>query len=149
LSIRRRYGIYAVALAVWITGVGWLVFHYFLKQVDEFGFDAAHPAEKWWLIGHAVVAFYALWWFGLLWTSHVLNAWKARVRRGSGGALFACTAWLALTGCALYYIGSELWRACVSILHWAVGIAAVAAFIYHLQARTARAGRPGADRVPG
>lgn len=139
MTRRRRLAVYGVSLAVWATGALWLLFHYFLKTTDEFGFESPHPGEKWSLIAHAALSFYGLWWFGLLWSNHIKKSWKTHVRRGTGGLLFGCTAWLALTGCALYYIGSELWRSWVSILHWAVGLAALAAFILHLLTRTPRA----------
>ena len=45
--------------------------------------------------------------------------------------LFGVLAWLGLTGCALYYIGSDAWRSWVSILHWAVGLGALVVFLLH------------------
>lgn len=77
-------------------------------------------------------------WFGLLWSNHVTKSWKAHIRRATGGLLFGCTAWLALTGCALYYIGSQTWRSWISILHWSIGLGALAAFLLHLWTRTPR-----------
>ena len=50
--------------------------------------------------------------------------------------MFGVTAWLALTGVALYYIGSDAWRDWVSILHWAVGLAALVAFLLHRRRAT-------------
>lgn len=139
MSQRRRMRLYAVSMATWCTGVVWLVLHYFIKSVDRFGFDAPHPAEKWFLIGHAAVSFYAIWWFGLLWPNHIKTSWKLHIRRWTGGVLFGCTALLIGTGCALYYIGSDRLRSWTAVLHWGVGLAALAAFIAHLLTRTARA----------
>jgi hypothetical protein len=134
----RRLTVYAVSIGVWVTGAIWLLFHYFVKQVDKFGFENAHPAEKWWLIGHAAFAFMSIWLFGVLWPAHVKKSWTAHIRRGSGGTLFGITTWLALTGLALYYIGSDTWRSWTSILHWAPGLGAVAIFAWHLLTRTPR-----------
>lgn len=139
MSRLRRFTLYGVNLAAWGTGVLWLLFHYFLKTTDSFGFENSNPAEKWWLIVHALFSFYALWWFGLLWPNHIKKSWKAHIRRGTGGTLFGCAAWLSLTGYALYYVGSLAWRSWVSILHWTVGLAALVAFIVHLRTRTPRA----------
>src|SRR5690348_8922556 len=107
MSRGRRFRLYAVSIGTWCTGIAWLLFHYFVKTVDSFGFEAPHPAEKWSLITHALVSFYALWWFGLLWPNHIKSSWKLHIRRGTGGLLFGCVAWLTVTGCALYYIGSD------------------------------------------
>jgi len=130
MSRARRFKTVRREPRVWCTGVVWLLFHYFVKTVDRFGFEAPHPAEKWSLISHAFVSFYALWWFGLLWPNHVKSSWKLHIRRGTGGVLFGCTAWLTVTGCALYYIGSDFWRFWTSILHWTIGLAALAHSCY-------------------
>jgi len=139
ISRRRRVRLYVVSLATWSTGVVWLLFHYFVKTVDRFGFETPHPAEKWCLIGHATVSFYAIWWFGLLWPNHIKSSWKLHIRRGTGGVLFGCTALLIATGCALYYIGNDRVRSWTSVLHWGVGFAGAVAFIIHLLTRTSRA----------
>ena len=138
LSRLRRYSLYFASAGICATGVVWLYAHYFLESVDSFGFAGPHPAEKWSLIAHAGVAFYGIWWFGLLWPNHIYKSWKARIRRATGGVLFGCVAWLTLTGYALYYIGSERWRSWFSILHWVVGLAAAAAFAVHLRTRSPR-----------
>ncbi|NBR18198.1 MAG: hypothetical protein EBT81_10105, partial [Gammaproteobacteria bacterium] len=57
----RRRLLHGVALGTWSTGAVWLVFHYFVRVVDEFGFDNPHPQQRWWLIGHAVFSFAAVW----------------------------------------------------------------------------------------
>jgi hypothetical protein len=127
----RRLTLYATSLAVWATGSVWLVFHYFVHSVDALGFETPHPAEKWSLIVHAFASFYAMWWFGVLWTGHIKRGWKARMQRGTGGTLFAFWTWLAVTGYALYYVVSDTWRSRISVLHWAVGLAALGAFLLH------------------
>jgi hypothetical protein len=139
MSRTRRLRLYAVSLACWCTGVAWLPVHYFVRTVDRFGFEAPHPAEHWFLVAHAMSSFYVIWWFGLLWPNHIKGSWRLHIRRGTGGVLFGCTAWLILTGCALYYLGSDVLRSWTSVLHWAVGLAALVAFVVHLLTRTPRA----------
>lgn len=139
MSHTRRVRLYVVSLACWCSGLAWLLFHYFMSSVDRFGFQAPHPGEKWSLIAHAIVSFYAIWWFGLLWPNHIKASWRLHIRRITGGVLFGCVAWLIATGCALYYIGSDRLRSWTSVLHWAVGLAALAAFLVHLMTRTSRA----------
>jgi hypothetical protein len=141
LPKRRRWTVYITSVGVWLTGAVWLIFHYFIKKVDQFGFENVHPAEKWWLIAHASFAFAAMWLFGVLWPGHVKKSWNAHIRRWSGGTLFGVTLWLSLTGFALYYIGSDAWRSWTSLSHWIAGLAALAAFLWHLITRTPRGGR--------
>ncbi len=140
MSRGRRHSLYWASFGVLASGLVWLYVHYFMQEVDSFGFEGPHPAEKWALIAHAVCSFYGLWWFGLLWPGHIYKSWRARIRRWSGGILFACLAWLTATGCALYYIGSETVRSWTSLLHWVAGIICALAFAVHLKTRSPRSG---------
>lgn len=127
----RRYGLYCVSLAVWATGSGWLLVHYLATSTDRFGFEKSSPAEHWLLILHAGFSFYALWWFGLLWSSHVTRGWRAHLLRGTGSLIFGCTSLLSVSGCSLYYVVSDNSRSVIAILHWSVGLGALIAFIVH------------------
>jgi hypothetical protein len=138
LQRRRRLTVYVTSIGVWLTGAVWLLFHYFIKQVDQFGFANAHPGEKWTLMAHAAFAFFAMWLFGVLWPAHVKKSWNAKIRRWSGGTLFGVTAWLSISGLALYYIGSDFWRTWTSLGHWIIGLAGAIAFAVHLLTRTPR-----------
>ena len=109
----------------------WLWFKYFVTVTDQFGFEGPHPQQRYWLIAHAAVSFACLWMYGVLWTGHVLRCWRARQRRWSGGSLFGIVLWLILSGCALYYIGSDALRGWTSILHWGVGLAAMILWLVH------------------
>ncbi len=131
LPAPRRRAVIVVSGVVWATGVVWLVFKYFVRVTDQFGFDSPHPMMRSWLIAHALASFVAIWLFGVLWRGHVVRGWNLRVRRGSGGTMFGLTAWLALSGCALYYIGSDALRSWTSLAHWVPGIGALAAFLIH------------------
>ena len=138
----RRLTLYAVSLSVWGSGCVWLLLHYFVHSVDRLGFETPHPAEQWCLVAHAFASFYAMWWFGVLWTGHIKRGWKARIRRGTGGTLFGVWLWLAMTGYALYYVVNDAWRARTSILHWTVGLAALGAFLFHLYVNRSRPAKP-------
>jgi hypothetical protein len=127
----QRRSVYIVSAAVWITGAVWLVFRYFVRVTDEFGFDNPHPQQRWWIIAHAAASLAGLWLFGLLWHHHIARGWRAGLRRGTGGTLFGLVAWLALTGCALYYIGTDSARSWTSLAHWIVGLGALGAFLLH------------------
>lgn len=127
----RRRAVHVVGALVWLTGAIWLVFKYFVRVPDEFGFDNPHPWMGSWMIAHAFASLGAVWLFGVLWRGHVVRGWTLHERRRSGGTLFGFVAWLALSGCALYYIGADVLRDWVSLAHWVPGIIALGAFFVH------------------
>ena len=137
LPRRRRWAVYVLSIAIWLTGAAWLCFKYFVRVTDEFGFDNEHPQQAWWMIAHGFVSLGTLWIFGVLWSVHVKGGWKKKLRRPSGGTLWGITVWLALSGCALYYIGNEAVRSWMSILHWTIGLAALIVFLVHFRTRAA------------
>jgi hypothetical protein len=138
LPTRRRLNIYGIAIGVWVTGAVWLVYHYFVRTIDNFGFENVHPHQQWWLIAHAVFSFAAVWMFGVLWPNHIKKGWKLNTQRLTGGSLFGVITWLTLTGLALYYIGDDALRSWTSILHWGVGLAGLAVFLIHLRTGPSR-----------
>ena len=138
LSFRRKWCIYLASAGVWLTGIVWLLYHYFFRTTDSYGFARALPGEHYALVAHAAFGFAAIWFFGVLWPVHVKGSWRVRIRRGTGGTLFAFTLWLTLTGFLLYYLGSDFWRHADSLAHWIVGIAGVAPFAVHLLTRAPR-----------
>jgi hypothetical protein len=131
LPPRRRRLVKWLAIGTWLTGAVWVYFKYFVTVTDSFGFEGPHPAQRWVLIAHAGVSFGALWMYGVLWPGHVVRGWKSHVRRWSGGTLWGVTLWLVLTGFLLYYLGSDSLRSWTSLLHWTVGLAALAAYLVH------------------
>lgn len=137
----RKNAIYAISSGVWCTGGLWLIYHYFVRQTDGFGFEGPHPLEKWWLIAHAAFGVWAVWMFGLLWPNHIKLGWTTRTRWISGGTLFLAVAWLTLSGFLLYYLGSDRWRSWTSLGHWILGLAGPVAFFLHLPFRGLRRGK--------
>jgi hypothetical protein len=136
----RRWTVYGIAFATWITGVLWLIYHYFMTTEGRFG-PQTHPLEPWWKTIHAGVSFFAIGILGLLWGVHILRGWNAKWRRWSGGTLAAFFFILTATGFALYYIYmiDEAWRAWTSIIHWVLGLASIVAFFVHWLSKS----RPG------
>lgn len=127
----QRRAVYSVGAAVWLTGAVWLIFKYFVTVTDEFGFDNPHPQQPLWMIAHAAVSLSGLWLFGLLWHHHIARGWENRLRRATGGTLFGLIAWLAVTGCALYYIGNDTLRSWTSLAHWTIGLGTLAVLLLH------------------
>ncbi|HEY6644647.1 hypothetical protein [Povalibacter sp.] len=136
LPRRRRLTVYALSTAVWLTGAVWLYFKYFVRVVDDFGFENQHPQQGWWMIAHAMASVGLVWSFGVLWLGHVKPGWKKKLRRLTGGTLWGFIVWFALSGCALYYIGSEAARSWVSFLHWIPGLILLIVFLVHIRNRS-------------
>jgi hypothetical protein len=130
LTTPRRLGLYGVGAVSWTTGALWLVFHYFMVRKTDFG-PSPHPFEHWWLSLHGLAAFAALWMFGLMWGAHIAGGWKTGRRRITGSLLLLVLAELIGTGYLLYYPPGEGWVPTLSVLHWAVGLAAPLPFVVH------------------
>jgi hypothetical protein len=150
LSPGRRLLIHATGLLLWGSGLGWLLFHYFVRVSGEFG-PTQSPYEPWWLKLHGAAAFVTLFVLGLLWGVHVLKGWASEQRRASGAGLLALLGALSVTGYLLYYAGDDQLRAAISLAHWIPGLALPAVYLIHrhraAKARRARhrpAHRPGA-----
>ena len=67
MKIARPYriGLYVTGWGVWLTGVLWVLYHYFMRVKGPFGFKT-NPLEEWWLISHGAFAVLATWLFGTL-----------------------------------------------------------------------------------
>lgn len=138
----QKWAVYSLSVGLLLSGIVWLYFFYFVRVVDQFGFENPHPAQRYFLIGHAVVALPAVWLFGILWNLHVKPGWKARTRRWSGGTSWTLVLWMILTGYSLYYIGSEAVRDWIGVSHWVAGLAGTAFIVVHIRrAATGNNGR--------
>lgn len=133
-SVRLTCGrvrlIYGIGFGLWVTGVCWLVFHYFLQIRTTFE-TSENPLAHWWLVAHAFFGFAAVWLFGLLWGQHIVSAWKAGRHRVSGGLLFALLVLLIASGYLLYYIGGDEARMVISQAHWITGLILPLPFLLH------------------
>lgn len=130
LSRARKGTVYAVGLGLWLSGVLWLVYHYFKQQKTDFG-PAPHPLEHWWLALHGLFAFASLWVLGMLWSAHIVGAWRTKRHRVSGGVVFGVLLTLITSGYLLYYLGSDEALSTVALVHWAIGVALPAPFLWH------------------
>ena len=131
LSSVHRAWLFGALATAFISGTAWWVLHHWFQIDAEFGL-APHPAEHWLIRLHGAAAMLTLVLLGSLFTLHVKRAWLAGRNRRSGGLLFALHAFLALTGYALYYAGSEALRAFASNSHLALGLALPVLLILHL-----------------
>ncbi|MBI1365804.1 MAG: hypothetical protein GC153_07565 [Alphaproteobacteria bacterium] len=135
-------GLVTLTLAgLWTTGAVWLVLRNFLESSGEFG-RAPHPLEHPMLAAHGLFAFAALFLLGVVWTRHIAFAWRKGMRRPSGVLLVALTIVLIASGYLLYYAGDDGVRAKTSLIHEAVGLAALLPFLVHrFKKRAQRADR--------
>ena len=122
LSRRIRLLISVVGIGLWATGGLWLIFHYFMRPVGEFG-PEPHILEPWWLGLHGLFAFLSLTVFGLLCGLHVGKAWASQRRRWSGSILLGVLVLLSVTGCMLLYVGDDGAWGLTTPIHWMVGLA--------------------------
>lgn len=126
---RLRQALYVATLLVLLSGLGWLVAHYWLPLPE---FAARHPLETWSLRLHGAAAMFALMVFGAVWQQHLGYALRQRRYLPSGSALLG--AWLGLigSGYGLYYLTDEALRASLSLGHWLLGLALPIALFGHI-----------------
>jgi hypothetical protein len=110
-----------------VSGGAWLLCHFFLRLPGP----APHPLEVWWLRLHgaALLAFLTV--VGTLLPAHVVYGWRHRMNLGTGIPLLSVVAVLTLTGYGLYYLVDDDLRSWTSLVHWVVGLLAVALLALH------------------
>lgn len=131
LSRAHQLWIYLISLLLVVSGLGWLIAHYFLATAGEFG-EAHHFSEPWWLKLHGGAAMIFLIVFGALLPAHAVRAWRVNKNRNSGAAMLAIVAILVVTAYGLYYAGGDVLRDWLGVIHWITGLLAVAGLILHI-----------------
>ena len=115
---------------LWLSGVAWLLLHYFGQRQGAFG-PEAHPAEPWMMKAHGLFLIPALLGIGGMFVAHIPKGWSHNHQRVAGIALGAVLLVLVGSGYLLYYVGDETARAWTSIAHWCVGLGLPAVFLWH------------------
>ncbi len=123
--------VYTVTAALVVSGLAWIVLHYFFAQPGEYG-PTIHPAEPWMLKLHGAAAMAGLIIYGSLLPVHIRRAWAIRrnIVLGIGLVLFMLA--LTVTGYLLYYAGDEETRPVISVVHWVVGLVVPAVLVWHV-----------------
>jgi magnesium-transporting ATPase (P-type) len=130
LSRGHKFMIYAVSLALFLSGVFWA----WIQHLDEAGKagEGLRQAKTWLIEIHGFSAMVFVLLFGTLLASHVRRAWHARKNRNNGVFFLTSVGLLTLSGYALYYVGNENWRNTVSDFHLWLGIAAPTFLFWHI-----------------
>lgn len=132
-----RWQIWLLTLSgtiLWLSGAGWLLLHYYGQVQGEFGVET-NPLEPWFLRLHGLVLIPALMGFGGLMVVHIPKGWKDKSQRIAGVALTAVMGLLIASGYLLYYLGIEWMRDWTSLIHWIIGLALPAVFVWHYVGR--------------
>jgi hypothetical protein len=119
LEPRFRGTLYAVASALLVTGLAWLVVDR-LKPI--YLTEAWQRAAASLLMLHGGAAMLMLLMLGALVPMHVGVAWRRGKNRVTGSMMLVSNAGLIATAFALYYSGSETWRHQASVLHIGFGL---------------------------
>lgn len=130
LSRRHERWLYALGGLLLVSGLGWLIAHYFLATAGEFG-ETHHASEPWWLRIHGAAAMGFLVAFGTLLPVHIVRAWHLGKNRRTGVLMLIVIGLLGVTAYGLYYAGGDVLRTWLSAIHWITGFAATAGLIVH------------------
>jgi hypothetical protein len=138
LSSWHQGWVYSATALLVISGIVWLVLHYFLVTPGEFG-EGVHPMEHLTLSVHGGVAMAALIVYGSLLPIHIRRAWAIRRNIFLGIAVVVFMLALAITGYLLYYAGGEEARPIIGAVHWILGLAVPAVLAWHVLSGRAKA----------
>lgn len=124
----QRYFLYAVLAVIFLSGVAWAYWNYFVVLPGDFEMAAKTCAMK--IHGAAAMAVLVL--VGMLLNAHVRFAWRARRNRANGSVFLSAFALLTITGYGLYYAGGERLRMWTSWIHLAVGLVLPFLLLIHI-----------------
>lgn len=127
----QRRSVYLTMALLTLSGLAWLVAHFFLRPVTEFG-ESVSPFEPWSMKLHGGAAMALLFLLGSMLNNHIRRGLRARRNRRSGWSMVALTALLVLTGYGLYYLAGEVSRTAWSWVHWVIGVVFAAGLPLHV-----------------
>lgn len=137
MSKPLRLALYLGTATLWLTGVLWLVLHWFYAPRTAFG-PAPHPWEPQLMRVHGLVAVAVVFLLGVVTTAHIAERWSGERRRRSGIALAVLAAVLVLSGYALYYT-TDAGHGIASFVHEVLGVGALGLSLGHwLRAASSR-----------
>ena len=138
---RRRFAVYLIVGALWLTGCLWLYLDEFRAQHDQFG-ATPHPLESPMLLLHGILAILSMYLFGWISARHILRWWSGGLRRLSGGTLTAALVVLVVSGFALFFLVDDQLQHSAALIHDVLGLAVTVFAIQHWFFRKRRHGEP-------
>ena len=127
----HRRCIYLIVAALLLSGAWWLVLHFLLRPVGEFG-ESVHPLEPVAMKLHGAGAMLGLFFLGSLMNSHIRRALKGGYNLKTGWSLIVSLLVLIFTGYGLYYLAGEADRVIWSTTHWILGLALPTILFLHI-----------------
>jgi Na+/H+ antiporter NhaC len=109
-----RRSLYSSLGLLWLSGIVWLILHWFFARKTEFGTAVAATFLFGWIAG-----------------SHVGFNWRRGLQRVSGVTLIVLLAVLALTGLGNYYLTWDAARTVNSLVHQGAGLLAIVPALVH------------------
>lgn len=108
LRIERlhRQTIYGVLTRLTLSGLCWLVAHYWLRSVGQFG-ETIHPLEPLAMKLHGAAAMATLFFVGSLMNAHIRRAIKSGRDLNAGWSVIVSMLLLIFSGYGLYYLAAE------------------------------------------
>ena len=125
-----RRALYSSLGFLWLSGIVWLILHWFFARQTEFG-PVFHPWQPGILLIHGVLALVATFLFGWIAGSHVGFNWRRGLQRISGVSLIVLLAVLALTGLGNYYLTWDAARGVNALVHEGAGLLAIVPALLH------------------
>lgn len=128
----QRRAVYLSIGLLSLSGLFWLVVHYFLRAASQFG-ETVNPLEPWTMKVHGAAAIVAWFVFGTMLNSHIRRALRSGRNRVSGWSMVTVIGLLTLSGYGLYYVASEGSRPFWSVAHWVTGVALGFGLLLHIR----------------
>jgi heme A synthase len=145
LSAQLRASVHLVFSVLWLSGVAWLLLHYFAARPGEFGL-VRHPLEAPLMLVHGVVAMLALFVLGWFAALHSADGNRRRARRASGWVLSTLIGVLAIAGCLQFFVSGEGAQAALRLVHEVCGVALLLPVLAHVWSLSSNA--RAVDRGP-
>jgi hypothetical protein len=134
MSRRVRSTVMIVSAALWLSGMIWMLLHYFFQVTTEFG-NTPSTWEPFTIRIHGILALLAVFMLGWIGGTHVTIRWR-QVRTHVHGLILLITCIvLTLSGYALYYVVDDAPRHVVGVTHEIIGALVIVIALIHWRKR--------------
>lgn len=130
LGNSQRRLLYTATALLWITGVVWLILHYYFNTPLQFE-TRSSSLEPMMIKIHGLAAMLFLIMTGSL-MMHIRRGLALKLNLLSGVSMIGLCGILTLTAWMLYYCSADAWRSNASIVHSLLGTIFPAAIFFHI-----------------